>query len=429
MLRCSLTHDSTKITNTIVIVIDVLSTHESLKTKNGTEMVTVIAKIIRDDGTCPKNLQTDMGKKFYNANVQILLKKHNINYYSTYSVMKSSNIDVTPTIAKFLNTVYSTVKAVALPLFKVDDSVRVNKFKTIFEKRYTPNWTEMFKIVKAQRTNHVTYLLEDYRGKPIAEGFYEYELHRVVIPTYRIQRLQRDIWYVGQTGKKLKSRIQEHRRHINSSSGTRSVIMNHCHLIMISIEHEEFSAMLPRRRPNRIFTAPKSCSVVPRFKKSHRIVSRKITKFVTRRTIEDFIQLQLVVQSISSTTHSYIIQPIISCNGNLLSSLFIVLKETSNIQPLDVNGFRIWKNFAKKFFRYCFMIRKSFYTNERPKEFENPVEFSFDKSSRTCDIKGYSNRIIIKCFLIKCFWYKKSLCLKYFFIDHYCNIPIDLTNQ
>jgi len=64
-----------------------------LKIKNGNEMATVIAKIIRDDGRCPKNLQTDMGKEFYNANVQKLLKKHNINYYSTYSIVKVSVVE------------------------------------------------------------------------------------------------------------------------------------------------------------------------------------------------------------------------------------------------------------------------------------------------------------------------------------------------
>jgi len=33
--------------------------------------------------SAPKNLSTDMGKEFYNANVQKLLKKHDINHYST----------------------------------------------------------------------------------------------------------------------------------------------------------------------------------------------------------------------------------------------------------------------------------------------------------------------------------------------------------
>jgi len=37
------------------------------------------------------------------------------------------------------------------------------------------------------------------------------------------------------------------------------------------------------------------------------------------------------MESISSTTYSYTIQSIISCNRNLLSSLFIELKETNVI--------------------------------------------------------------------------------------------------
>jgi len=31
-----------------------------------------------------KNLQTDIGKELYNADVQKILKKHDINHYSTY---------------------------------------------------------------------------------------------------------------------------------------------------------------------------------------------------------------------------------------------------------------------------------------------------------------------------------------------------------
>jgi len=75
----------------ILTVINVLSKYAwaiPLKTKSGNEMA--IAKIIRNDERCPKNLQTDMGKEFYNANVQKLFKKHDINHYSTYSVMKAS---------------------------------------------------------------------------------------------------------------------------------------------------------------------------------------------------------------------------------------------------------------------------------------------------------------------------------------------------
>jgi len=163
--------------------------------------------------------------------LQQLIKKHGINHYLTYSVLKASVIerfnrtlkndmwkmftlngsykwfdllprlvlnynarkhrtigmrpvDVTPAVAKrLLAMVYNHVKIAGPAKFKVGDSIRVSKYKTIFEKGYTPNWiTEVFKIVKVQHTNPVTYLLEDFRGKSIAGAFYEYELHRANYP-------------------------------------------------------------------------------------------------------------------------------------------------------------------------------------------------------------------------------------------------------
>jgi len=80
----------------ILTVIDVLYKYAwaiPLKTKSGNEMARAIAKIIQNDGRCPKNLQTDMGKEFYSANIQKILKKHDINHYSFYSVMKVSIIE------------------------------------------------------------------------------------------------------------------------------------------------------------------------------------------------------------------------------------------------------------------------------------------------------------------------------------------------
>ena len=68
--------------------------------------------------------------------------------------------------------------------FKVGDKVRASKFKTLFEKGYTPNWsTEVFEIVSVQRTYPVTYILRDSAGEPISGGFYKYELHSVANPT------------------------------------------------------------------------------------------------------------------------------------------------------------------------------------------------------------------------------------------------------
>ena len=109
-----------------------------------------------------------------------LVSDYNVRKHRTIGMRPS---DVTSAIAeKLLGTVYSAIKIAGPAKFKVSDSVRVSKYKTIFED-YTPNWTtEEFTIVKMQRTNPVTYLLEDYRGKSVAGTFYEHELHLATHP-------------------------------------------------------------------------------------------------------------------------------------------------------------------------------------------------------------------------------------------------------
>ncbi|XP_011878968.1 PREDICTED: uncharacterized protein LOC105568152 [Vollenhovia emeryi] len=180
----------------ILTVIDVLSKHAwvvPLKAKSGCEVTAAIAKIIRVDGRCPKNLQTGNGKEFYNANVQKLLKKHNINHYSTYSVMKASVVERFNRTLKndmwkmfTLNGNYRWIDA----LSRLVSDYNARKHRTI---GYAPNWsTEVFKIGKVQKTNPVTYILEDSCGKPIAGGFYEHELHCVANPdVYLVEKVLR----------------------------------------------------------------------------------------------------------------------------------------------------------------------------------------------------------------------------------------------
>jgi len=55
--------------------------------------------------------------------------------------------------------------------------------------------------------------------------FFPKESNRNVV--YKIECKNCNATYVGQTGRKLKTRIQEHRRHINSASDTRSIITDH----------------------------------------------------------------------------------------------------------------------------------------------------------------------------------------------------------
>ena len=58
--------------------------------------------------------------------------------------------------------------------FKVDDHVRISKYKNIFVKGYTPNWSEeVFVINEVQSTVPWTHVISDLNGEEIIETFYE----------------------------------------------------------------------------------------------------------------------------------------------------------------------------------------------------------------------------------------------------------------
>lgn len=204
---------------------------KELKTKTGVE-VTKAMESIFNYGRQPKNIQSDDGKEFFNKNFQDLMKKFKINHYSTFSVMKASIVErfnrtlkqhmwksfsfqgsykwlsiLPKIILKYNDTVHRTIKMKPNCVrksheeelmrnvynggidytklrnkrkFKVGDTVRISKYKHIFEKGYTPNWTtELFKIKKVQSTYPLTYLIEDYQNQSIKGGFYGYELQKV----------------------------------------------------------------------------------------------------------------------------------------------------------------------------------------------------------------------------------------------------------
>ena len=65
------------------------------------------------------------------------------------------------------------------PKFKVGDHVRISKYKNIFAKGYTPNWSEeVFVIKKVKNTVPWTYITNDLNGEEIVATFYEKELHQ-----------------------------------------------------------------------------------------------------------------------------------------------------------------------------------------------------------------------------------------------------------
>ena len=198
-----------------------------LQSKTGVELMMVFKNLFKK-GRIPKNLHVDQGTEFYNANVKKLLEAHNVHLYSTFSEKKASSckkfnrslktnmwklfsingnykwfdildnlvstynnrvhrsirmkpVDVShddeERLVKMLNTSKLSCKR---PKFELGDHVRLSKYKGIFEKGYPPNWgTEIFTIVKVQKTKPVTYKLKDYQDQHLDGAFYEFELIKV----------------------------------------------------------------------------------------------------------------------------------------------------------------------------------------------------------------------------------------------------------
>lgn len=228
----------------ILVVIDAFSKYawaKPLKTKSKEEVTSRFLDILKC-GRSPVNLQTDQGTEFYNQEFQKLLKSYNINHYSTFSVKKASIVErLIKTLKNKLYKYFSLVgnyKWVGKPLndvinsynyskhrtiglkpievnqcnessvlnhilraqklrspqkskFKVGDYVRVSKYKSCFDKGYTPNWsTEIFQVKTVNKTNPITYNLQDTRHQLIKGCFYEKELLRSQYPDlYLIEKV------------------------------------------------------------------------------------------------------------------------------------------------------------------------------------------------------------------------------------------------
>ena len=101
-------------------------------------------------------------------------------------------------VNKYSNTKHSTIKMKPIDVrdnnnkrvhfdeynekrsrFKVGDRVRKSKFKNIFAKGYTPNWSkELFIVDKINDTVPYTYNLKDLNDEEIIGSFYDQELQK-----------------------------------------------------------------------------------------------------------------------------------------------------------------------------------------------------------------------------------------------------------
>ena len=76
------------------------------------------------------------------------------------------------------------------PKFKVGDHARISKYKNIFAKGHTPNWSEkVFVVSKIKNTVPWTYVINDLNGEEIIGTFYEKELQKTNQKEFRIEKV------------------------------------------------------------------------------------------------------------------------------------------------------------------------------------------------------------------------------------------------
>ena len=195
-----------------------------IKDKKGTSIVNAFKKIISGKSKAeskgqrkPNKIWVHQSSEFYNKSFKDFLKINKIEMYSTYNegksvvaerfirtlknkifkhmtaILKNIYFDALKNIVnKHNNTVHRTIKRKPIdvtsdsygeynensnkkdPKFKVGVHVRTSKYKNIFAKGYTPNWSEVvFVINKIKNTVPWIYAIIDLNGEEITGSFYE----------------------------------------------------------------------------------------------------------------------------------------------------------------------------------------------------------------------------------------------------------------
>ena len=126
---------------------------------------------------------TTIGKNVYIDVLDDIVKKYNNTVHSSIK-MKSKDV----TDIKYVE--YSEKTNKKDPKFKIDNNVRISKYKNIVTKGYTPNWSEeVFVVSKIQNTVPWTYLINDLNGEEIKGSFYEKELQKTDQKDFRIENV------------------------------------------------------------------------------------------------------------------------------------------------------------------------------------------------------------------------------------------------
>ena len=229
----------------LLMVIDVFSKYGwivALKDKKTESVSSAFDTICKKSKRQPEKLWTDKGSEFISKHCKEFLKKNKIKLYHTeneekpsiverwnktmknimwkmfsannntvywdkldklvddYNNTYHSHIEMTPTEASKKeneNKVFANLYGDLIylkpkkPKFSIGDKVRISKHKRrVFDKGYTPNWTEeVFVVDKVMLTKPVTYHVVDLLGEKVEGSFYEKELQKAKQQTFRIEKV------------------------------------------------------------------------------------------------------------------------------------------------------------------------------------------------------------------------------------------------
>ena len=118
---------------------------------------------------------TAINKDVYYDGLDDLVNKYNNTKHST---IKMKPIDVKDNNKR----VYIDEHNEKDSRFKVGDRVRISKFKNIFAKGYTPNWSkEIYIVDKINGTVPYTYNIKDLNDEEIIGSFSDRELQKSIL--------------------------------------------------------------------------------------------------------------------------------------------------------------------------------------------------------------------------------------------------------
>ena len=207
----------------LLCVIDIFNKYVwVVKDKKGVSIVNAFQKILKESNRKPNKIWVDKGSEFCNNSFKKWSKDNDIEMYSVHNEGKSAVAErfirtlktkiykymtfmskivyidtLDDIVGEYNNTYYRTIKMKPIdvkdntyvdsmelyskkevndkdPKFKVGDHVRISKYKNIFAKRYTPNWSEeVFISSKIKNTVPWKCVFNYLNGKEIIGIFYE----------------------------------------------------------------------------------------------------------------------------------------------------------------------------------------------------------------------------------------------------------------